>query len=75
MRHIFIINPSAGRKNSAHKLLERVDAVFSPGEYEAAYTAGEGDARALAERAVALGEPQVAFFKGAPFLTRFLENS
>ena len=57
MRHIFIINPSAGRKNSAHKLLERVDAVFSPGEYEVAYTAVEGDARALAERAVALGEP------------------
>lgn len=57
MRHIFIINPVAGPKNSAKELLDRVEAAFPAGDFEAYTTRGAGDARRLAEEALAPGDP------------------
>jgi len=55
MKHVLIINPSAGRKKSAKKLLEQADAVFG-GAYEALFTEKAGDAKDLSLRAIERGE-------------------
>ena len=55
MRHLFIINPAAGKEESTkqlEKLLAQQDF-----EYEVVYTKAAGDARRITERAVAQGEP------------------
>ncbi|MCI9264693.1 MAG: BmrU protein [Oscillospiraceae bacterium] len=57
MRHVFIINPVAGPKDSAKQLLDRVEAAFPAGDFEAYTTQGAGDARRLAEEALAPGDP------------------
>lgn len=57
MRHVFIINPVAGPKNSAKELLDRVEAAFPAGDFEAYTTQGAGDARRLAQEALAPGDP------------------
>lgn len=57
MRHVFIINPVAGPKNSTKALLERVEAAFPMGDFEAYTTTGAGDARCLALRALESGDP------------------
>lgn len=57
MRHVFIINPVAGPKNSAKALLDRIEAAFPEGNFEAYTTAGAGDARRLALRALERGDP------------------
>ncbi len=57
MRHVFIINPAAGRKDSVASLLSRVEAAFPDGGFEVHTTSGAGDARAFAERAAEDGEP------------------
>ncbi len=57
MRHVFIINPAAGKGNSVRNLLRRVELAFPDGGYEAYETAGAGDARRLAAEAVAPGDP------------------
>ncbi|MDD5937836.1 MAG: diacylglycerol kinase family protein [Clostridiales bacterium] len=56
MRQVLIINPSAGKRSSARRLLEQADAVLG-GDYEAYFTEGAGDARTLALRALERGEP------------------
>ena len=55
MKHLFIINPAAGKKESTAKL-EKILSELSF-EYEVAYTQQAGDARRIAEQAAALGEP------------------
>lgn len=57
MRHIFIINPVAGPRNSSKNLLDRVEAAFPDGDFEAYTTQGAGDARRLALRALEHGDP------------------
>jgi len=57
MRHVFIVNPAAGKKGGAQRLREKIKAAFPDGDYEIYETAGAGDARRLAERAVAGGGP------------------
>ena len=57
MRHVFIITPVAGPRNSAGSLLERVEKTFPEGEAEIYTTAGAGDARRLALRALERGDP------------------
>lgn len=57
MRHVFIINPVAGAKNSAGELLDRVEKVFPRGEAEVYTTQGAGDAKRLALRALEPGDP------------------
>lgn len=57
MRHVFIINPVAGPRNSAKDLLSRVEAAFPDGDFEAYTTQGAGDARRLALRALEPGDP------------------
>ncbi len=62
MRHVFIINPVAGPKNSVRELLAEVDAAFSGEPYEAYETKGAGDARALAARAIAASDEPVRLY-------------
>lgn len=57
VRHVFLINPVAGKRGSERRLLERISAAFPAGECEVFFTAGRGDARRLAEEAAASGEP------------------
>jgi len=57
MRHVFIINPVAGPKNSAKALLDRVELAFPAGGFETYTTQGAGDAHRLAERALEPGDP------------------
>ena len=51
MRHVLIVNPSAGRKKSAKDLLDRAEAAFD-GDFEAYFTEKAGDARELSLRAI-----------------------
>ncbi len=51
MRHLFIINPAAGKKNSTALLEKKLAALSFP--HEVAFTEGEGDARRIAARAAA----------------------
>ena len=55
MRHLFIINPAAGKRGSTARLEERLDRLSFP--HEAAYTRTAGDAWRLAGEAVRSGEP------------------
>lgn len=57
MRHVFIINPVAGPRNSAKTLLEQAERAFPDGDFEAYTTRGAGDARRLAEEALVPGDP------------------
>lgn len=57
MRHVFIVNPVAGPKNSAKTLLDRIEASFPEGDFEAYTTTGAGDAKRLALRALEKGDP------------------
>ena len=57
MRHVFIVNPVAGPRSCAKKLLSRVEAAFPAGDFEAYITQGEGDARRLAQEALAPEDP------------------
>ena len=57
MRHIFIVNPTAGRGKSVERLEAQAKAVFAPGEYQLCCTGKAGDARALAHQAAQTGEP------------------
>ena len=53
MKHLFIINPAAGKKDSTERMLERVKALEL--DTEIVLTAQPGDARRLAERAIREG--------------------
>ena len=55
MKHLFIINPAAGKPDSTEALLERIKKLEL--DAELAMTAGPGDAQKLAARAVERGEP------------------
>lgn len=55
MRHLFIINPAAGKKKST-AILEQMLARLSF-DHQVAYTTGEGDAQRITAQAVASGEP------------------
>ena len=65
-----------GRQARVCRICANFRFVSYPGEKFAAHRIEDRQtAEEVGRAAVALGEPQVAFFKGAPFLTRFLENS
>ena len=49
MKHIFIINPSAGKKRSTRSLVDRIQALDAP--YEISFTEKAGDARQIAQAA------------------------
>ena len=55
MKHIFIINPSAGKKRSTQALVDRVQALDLP--CEIVFTEKPGDARTAAQTAAQGGEP------------------
>lgn len=57
MRHIFIINPVAGRKNGTQQLMKQIEAVFPAGEAEVFVTQGTGDAERLAHKVLEQGDP------------------
>ena len=54
MRHLFIINPAAGKRETTPQLEVLLEKLSFP--HEVAYTQGEGDARRLTEEAVERGE-------------------
>ena len=55
MRHLFIINPAAGKKESTRHLETLLEKLSFP--HEVVYTQGEGDARRFTEEAARTGEP------------------
>ena len=55
MRHLFIINPAAGKRETTPQLEAFLEKLSFP--HEVAYTRGEGDARRLTQEAVERGEP------------------
>ena len=55
MRHLFIINPAAGKRRSSARLEELLGKLSFP--CERVYTSQAGDARRFAEEAVRQGEP------------------
>lgn len=55
MRHLFIINPAAGKEATTAQLEEMLSKLSFP--HEVAYTLGEGDAQRITEEAVAEGTP------------------
>lgn len=54
MRHLFIINPAAGRRGSTQTLLDQLDHVSFP--HERVFTEGEGHAEVLARQAAQMGD-------------------
>ena len=55
MRHLFIVNPAAGKKESTARLEELLSNVSF--DHEVAYTREAGDARRMAREAAERGEP------------------
>ena len=55
MRHLFIINPAAGKKESTRQLEERIAQLSIP--HEVVYTKRAGDAERITRQAAADGEP------------------
>ncbi|MEG1721023.1 MAG: diacylglycerol kinase family protein [Pseudoflavonifractor sp.] len=57
MKHLFIINPAAGKKGSTDALVAQIHLLFAGQEnYEIAITSGVGDAQRLTAAAAASGE-------------------
>ena len=59
MRHVFIVNPAAGKTQKAVDLIPRIEAYFAEhgGEYEILTTEKPGDATELAREVCAKGTP------------------
>lgn len=55
MRHLFIINPAAGKKETTAQLEAKLATLSFP--YEVRYTLEAGDAQRITEEAAAQGEP------------------
>ncbi len=55
MRHLFIINPAAGKKETTRQLEAQIAALPFP--HQVVYTKGEGDAQRITEEAVGGPEP------------------
>ncbi|MDD6160821.1 MAG: acylglycerol kinase family protein, partial [Oscillospiraceae bacterium] len=55
MKHLFIINPNAGKKRTERRLERAIHDLEEP--WEIAYTAKEGDATRFARAAAESGEP------------------
>jgi diacylglycerol kinase (ATP) len=58
IRHLFIINPAAGKRGSTDALVAQIHQVFSPGSdpYDILFTQGPGDAARYACQAAQSGE-------------------
>ena len=55
MKHLFIINPAAGKRESTAQLEKRLAELTF--DHEVVYTEKAGDARRITEQATALGDP------------------
>lgn len=55
MKHLFIVNPAAGKKGSTDDLVHRIEAAFEGRDYEIAYTRKCGDAEHLTRAAAQAG--------------------
>lgn len=55
MRHLFIVNPAAGKKRDSTAFLQRLDHLSFP--HEVVFTREAGDARRLARKAIEEGGP------------------
>ena len=52
MKHIFIVNPAAGKKDSTSAITEQVKNVLGEGEYEIYPTKFPGDAESFVKNTV-----------------------
>lgn len=57
MRHVFLINPAAGKRNAAPLLIAQIERVFADCDYTIALSRGPGDCAIQAAAAAASGEP------------------
>jgi YegS/Rv2252/BmrU family lipid kinase len=59
MKHLFIINPTAGKKGSTDALVAWIKALFGARRlsYEIAFTSAQGDAERITRQAAERGEP------------------
>ena len=57
VRHLFIINPAAGKKSSNEKLKIKLEQLREKMEFEVAVTEAAGDAERIAREAIEQGEP------------------
>ena len=57
MRHLFIINPAAGKKKSTELLLTEIEKIKDKLKAEIVMTEAEGDAERIARAAIEQGEP------------------
>lgn len=66
MKNLFIINPKAGKKGQAQKLVKEIEAYFAAhgGEYEICYTHAPGEGKTIARAHAQKGEPIRVFACG-----------
>lgn len=57
MRHLFIVNPAAGKKKSTEILLKKLEELKKTVKLEVVMTEGAGDAERITREAAELGEP------------------
>ena len=57
MKHLFILNPNAGKKRAAEEFYAQIQHIFQGRDYEIAFTQRPGHAEALARAAAETGEP------------------
>ncbi len=57
MKHLFILNPSAGKKGAAEKYAQEIKRVFAEKDFEIVFTERGGHAEELARAAAQTGEP------------------
>jgi len=56
VKHLFIVNPKAGKKGSTQALKEQIEREMAGRDYTVAVTGGPGEAETLARRAAESGE-------------------
>lgn len=57
MRHVFLINPAAGKRNAAPFLIAQIEQVFADCDYTIVLSRGPGDCAIQAAAAAASGSP------------------
>ena len=64
MKHIFIVNPAAGKSDRTEQIKREVSALFKSGAYEILVSQGPGDCTQLAAQAAETGAPMKIYACG-----------
>ena len=62
MKHIFILNPAAGKENAKEKLAAQLKSVYANVDYEIYETRGRGDASAYIKQYCETNKESVRFY-------------